>query len=152
MSLPEPAVTVHRAADPPDLAGPPTVRFVAPGSVTAGRYGLFEYTIGAHSPGPRPHYHRTFSESFYVLAGELTIYDGERWSPFGIGDYTHVPDGGVHAFRNDADEACAFLILFAPGIPRERFFTELAEIRESGRQLSEEEWVEFYARHDQVNL
>ena len=152
MSLPEPAVTVHRAADPPDLAGPPTVRFVAPGSVTAGRYGLFEYTIGAHGPGPRPHYHRTFSESFYVLGGELTIYDGERWSPFGVGDYVHVADGGVHAFRNDADAPSTFLILFAPGIPRERFFTELAEIRESGRQLSEEEWVEFYARHDQVNL
>jgi quercetin dioxygenase-like cupin family protein len=151
VSLPEPAVAVHRAADPPDIAGPPTLRFVAPGSVTAGRYGLFEYRMGP-GPGARPHYHRTFSESFYVLAGELTIYDGTMWTPFGAGDYVHVPDGGVHAFRNDTDEPAAFLILFAPGIPRERFFTELAEIRESGRVLTDEEWVEFYARHDQVNL
>jgi mannose-6-phosphate isomerase-like protein (cupin superfamily) len=152
MSLPEPAVAVHRAADPPDLAGPPTMRFVAPGSVTAGRYGLFEYRIGPRSPGARPHYHRTFSESFYVLTGELTIFDGQRWAPFGVGDFAHVPDGGVHAFRNDGDEPAVFLILFAPGIPRERFFTELAEIRETGRVLSDAEWVEFYARHDQVNL
>jgi quercetin dioxygenase-like cupin family protein len=152
VSFPEPAVTVHRAADPPDLVGPPSVRFVAPGSVTGERYGLFEYRMPARSPGPGPHYHRTFSESFYVLTGRLTIFDGERWSGFGPGDYAHVPDGGVHAFRNDGDDPAAFLILFAPGIARERFFTELAEIRESGRQLSDEERVAFYARHDQVNL
>lgn len=146
------AVAVHRAADPPDLVGPPTVRFVAPGARTAGRYGLFEYRMPASSPGARPHYHRTFSESFYVLTGELTIFDGSGWSPFGPGDYAYVPDGGVHAFRNDADVETAFLILFAPGIARERFFTGLAEIRETGRLLTDEEWVRFYAAHDQVNL
>ena len=152
MSFPEPAVTVHRATDPPDIAGPPDVRFVAPGSVTASRFGLFEYRMAARSPGPRPHYHRTFSESFYVLSGELTIFDGQAWSAFGVGDYVHVADGGVHAFRNDGDDPAAFLILFAPGIARERFFTELAEIRRGGQELSEQEWVQFYARHDQVNL
>ena len=154
MSFPEPAgpVTVHRAADPPAIAGPPSVRFIAPGSATAGRFGLFEYRMDARGPGPGPHYHRTFSESFYVLSGELTIFDGTRWTPFAVGDYAHVADGGVHGFRNDADVPAAFLILFAPGIPRERFFTELAEIRQSGRELDQEEWPEFYARHDQVNL
>jgi quercetin dioxygenase-like cupin family protein len=152
VSFPEPTVTVHWAADPPDIAGPPDVRFVAPGSVTAGRYGLFEYRMAAHSPGPRPHYHRTFSESFYVLSGELTIFDGQAWSAFGVGDYVHVADGGVHAFRNDGDDPAAFLILFAPGIARERFFTELSELRRSGQELSTQQWVEFYARHDQVNL
>ena len=142
---------VHRAADPPDLAGPPAVRFVAPGSTTAGRYGLFEYTTRP-GPGARPHYHRTFSESFYVLSGQLTIFDGSAWSVFGVGDYAYVPEEGVHAFRNDTDEDARFLILFAPGIPRERFFSEMREIRDTGRVLTDEEWVDFYARHDQVNL
>jgi len=152
MSYADAAVTVRRSADPPDIAGPPTLRFVAPGSVTAGRYGLFEYRMPAHSPGPGPHYHRTFSESFFVLSGELTIFDGQRWAGFGPGDFAHVADRGVHAFRNDGDDPAAFLILFAPGIARERFFLELAELRRSGRELSPEERVEFYARHDQVNL
>jgi mannose-6-phosphate isomerase-like protein (cupin superfamily) len=152
VSFPDPAVHVHRAADPPDIAGPPDLRFVAPGSVTAGRFGMFEYRIAAHGPGPGPHYHRTFSESFYVLSGQLTIFDGDRWAPFGAGDFVHVPEGGVHGFRNDGDEAATFLILFAPGIAREEFFTELADIRRSGRVLDDEEWAEFYARHDQVNL
>jgi hypothetical protein len=41
------------------------------------------------------------------------------------------------------------LILFAPGAPRERYFIELAEIADSGRQLSDAERTEFLARHDQ---
>ena len=145
-------VTVSRAAAPPDLPGPPAVRFVAPGAVTAGRFGLFEYAMPARSPGPGPHYHRTFSESFYVLSGELTILAGDAWSAFGPGDYAHVAEGGVHGFRNDGDTPVSFLILFAPGIARERFFTELAEMREQGRELTPAERVAFYARHDQVNL
>ena len=152
MSYPEPAVTVHRAVDPPDIAGPTTVRFVAPGAVTAGRYGLFTFTVPAHGAGARPHTHSTFSESFYVTGGELSIFDGERWGTFGPGDFAHVPEGGVHAFRNDADVETEFLVLFAPGIAREHFFLELAEIRTSGRVLTDEEWTAFYARHDQVNL
>ena len=43
------------------------LRMVAPGSVTAGRYGLVEYHVAPHSPGAAPHFHQTFSESFYVL-------------------------------------------------------------------------------------
>ena len=147
-----PRATVSRAADPPDLPGPPTLRFVAPGSVTAGRYGLFEYAMGPRSAGPGPHYHRTFSESFYVLSGTLTILADGAWSTFGPGDFAHVPDGGVHGFRNDGDAAASFLILFAPGIARERFFVELARMREQGVELTAEERVAFYARHDQVNL
>ncbi|WP_300019539.1 cupin domain-containing protein [Pseudonocardia sp.] len=142
---------VHRAADPPELVGPPAVRFVAPGSSTAGRYGLFEYTAPPGSGAPT-HLHHTFSESFYVLGGELTIFDGGTWSVLGPGDYVYVPEEGAHAFRNDGDVDARFLILFAPGIPRERFFTELHEIRDSGRTLSQGEWVDFYVRHDQVNL
>jgi mannose-6-phosphate isomerase-like protein (cupin superfamily) len=147
-----PRVTVSRAADPPDLPGPPAVRFVAPGSVTAGRYGLFEYAMGPRAAGPGPHYHRTFSESFYVLSGELTILAGDAWSTFGPGDFAYVPEAGVHAFRNDGGDPVSFLILFAPGIARERFFTELAQMREQGVELTAEERVAFYARHDQVNL
>ncbi len=64
MSYPGPAVTVHRAAGPPDLAGPPTVRFVAPGSVTAVLFGLFAYRMAARGAG---HVHRTFSESLHVF-------------------------------------------------------------------------------------
>jgi mannose-6-phosphate isomerase-like protein (cupin superfamily) len=123
---------------------------LAPGATTAGRYGLLEYHLAPHTPGAAPHYHQTFSESFYVLSGELTIFAAGEWQPRVAGDYALVHEGGAHGFRNDGDEEAAFLILFAPGIARERFFTEMAEIRRSGRSLTPEELTAFYARHDQV--
>ena len=118
--------------------------------MTAGRYGLFEYHVAPHSPGAPPHVHRTFSEAFFVLSGELTIHAAGQWRPHGVGDYALVHEGGAHGFRNDGDEWASFLILFAPGIARELFFTELAELRRSGRTLTPEEMTAFYARHDQV--
>lgn len=123
-------------------------RFVAPGSVTNGQYGLFEYDVRPHG-GPRPHFHRTFSEAFFILDGTVQLYDGAGWVDAVVGDFLYVPEGGIHAFRNDGDVVASMLILFAPGIPRERFFTEIAEIYASGSTLSPEEWTEFYAGHDQ---
>jgi quercetin dioxygenase-like cupin family protein len=122
---------------------------VASGSLTGGEFGLFRYDLAAGAPGPAAHFHRTFSESFYVLAGKLRVFDGDRWTVGTAGDFLFVPRGGIHAFANGADTPSSVLILFAPGIPRERYFTELAEIAQSGRQLTAQEWTEFYARHDQ---
>lgn len=145
-------VTVRALADHPLVGNGPTssLRMVAPGSVTNGRYGLVEYRVAPHSPGAAPHFHQTFSESFYVLSGELTVYHTGTWQPFGPGDFALVHEGGAHGFRNDGDDEAAFLILFAPGIARENFFLEMAEIRRSGRTLIPEELTAFYARHDQV--
>jgi hypothetical protein len=56
----------------------------------------------------------------------------------------------VHGFRNDSGDPASLLILFTPGVAREEFFAETAEIRRSGRTLSPEEWTALYARHDQV--
>ncbi|TQM82942.1 cupin domain [Saccharothrix saharensis] len=127
-------------------------RLVAPGDVTRGRFGLFDWRMGPHAGGPKPHFHRTFSESFYVISGAVRLYDGDKWVTGTPGDFLYVPEGGVHAFRNDADEPASMLILFAPAPPREKFFRELAEIADSGRELSPQEWAEFYARHDQYHV
>ncbi|MGY1692263.1 cupin domain-containing protein [Geodermatophilus sp. SYSU D01105] len=153
MSHPEPGrVVVRTLTDHPLVPNGPasSLRMVAPGSVTAGRFGLVEYTVAPHSAGAAPHYHQTFSESFYVLSGELTVFADGAWAPHRAGDFALVHERGVHGFRNDGDEPATFLILFAPGIAREQFFAEMAELRNSGRQLSPEEMTAFYARHDQV--
>ena len=125
------------------------LQVVASGSLTSGEFGLFRYDLAAGAPGPAAHFHRTFSESFYVLAGKPRLFDGDRWTVATAGDFLFVPRGGIHAFGNSADTPSSLLILFAPGIPRERYFIELAEIAHSGRRLTAQEWTEFYARHDQ---
>jgi quercetin dioxygenase-like cupin family protein len=126
--------------------------FIATGAGTDGDLGLFQWNMPPQAGGPSAHFHRRFSESFYVLSGTVRLYNGTRWVSAAAGDFLHVPRGGVHAFRNDSDAAASMLILFAPGAPRERYFTELAELAASGRTMSEAERVEFLARHDQYQV
>ena len=145
------SATFHPGAEAEQaVTGPGTIsRFVAPGSVTQGRFGLFELRMTAGAGRADPHFHRTFSESFYVLSGTMRLYDGGGWIDASAGDFLHVPEGGVHGFRNDSDAAATMLILFAPGAPREAYFRELADISSSGRVLSDEESTDLFARHDQ---
>jgi mannose-6-phosphate isomerase-like protein (cupin superfamily) len=140
---------VYRPVDAvaPLKLGATSARFVAPGSLTDGRYGLYRWDMTEGSGGASPHFHRTFSESFYILSGTVQLFDGKEWVESSPGDFVFVPEGGVHGFRNDGP--ASMLILFAPGAPREGYFEELAEIVSSGRQLSSEEWTELWARYDQ---
>ncbi|MGH2406659.1 MAG: cupin domain-containing protein [Candidatus Limnocylindrales bacterium] len=132
--------------------GGTTARLIAPGSLTGERFGLFQWDMPAQAGGASPHFHRTFSESFYVLSGIVELYDGAGWTRAGQGDSLYVPEGGVHGFRNDADAPASMLILFAPGPPRERYFAELAEIMASGRGMSDDERTAWLAGHDQFSV
>jgi mannose-6-phosphate isomerase-like protein (cupin superfamily) len=141
---------IYRPAAAADLDAPTSsMTFVAPGTVTRRQFGLFRRDMEPHAGGPKPHFHRTYSESFYILSGTVRIHDGNAWVDASAGDFVYVPKGGIHAFSADSDEPSSMLILFAPGAARERYFMELDEIRRSGRKLSPAEWEELWARHDQ---
>jgi len=141
---------VYRPADEePDLTiGSVTVvRYLATGASANGQFGLYRWDMGPLPSGPSAHFHRTISESFFILSGTVRVFNGERWIDANPGDLLYVPEGGVHAFRNESGEPASFLLLFAPGAPREEYFETLAEIA-SGRQLSGEEWTDLSLRHD----
>ncbi|MFE4368926.1 cupin domain-containing protein [Streptomyces sp. NPDC056835] len=155
MSYPEPRYTgdqgeihvVHRPADTPaDVRSPSGGRthFVASSQSTGGEFGLYRMDMAPHGGGPGPHFHKTISESFYVLDGTVRLYTGEGWIDAEKGDFLYVPPGGLHGFRNDADEPASVLILFAPGAPREEYFEKVSTV---GR-MTEEERSAFYIRHD----
>ncbi len=129
-----------------------TATFVAPGSVTNGEYGLFRWDMPAKSGGAGSHFHRGFSEAFYIISGTVSLFNGKGWLEVSEGGFLYVPPGGIHGFANNSAAPASMLIMFAPGIAREKYFEELAEIRESGRSLTEQEWADLFARHDQVNL
>ncbi len=128
------------------------LRYVAPGWLTRGDYGLFEMTLGPTTPGAGPHLHRTFSESFYVLDGELEVLADDHWVTAGTGELVYVPRSGVHGFRNAADRSARFFILFTPGVPREEYFDGLVALRAGGRRPTDEELDDLARRHDQLNL
>ena len=90
------------------------------------------------------------SESFFVLSGTVTIFDGRSWVDTQAGDFTFVPEGGVHGFRNESGQPASMLILFAPGAPREAYFEGLVQIAGMDPKPSPEELADFYARHDNI--
>lgn len=144
------SATYHPAASQRVLPlGMSTATFAAPGSATNGEYGLFRWTMKPWAGGPGPHFHRTFSEAFYVLSGSVQLRSGDDNIDTRPGDFLYVPPGGIHGFANVTDQPAEMLILFSPGPPRERYFEELAEVAERGLTLSEEEWIDLFARHDQ---
>jgi mannose-6-phosphate isomerase-like protein (cupin superfamily) len=124
-----------------------TAAYLATGESTSGQFGLFRWEMSGVPSGPTAHFHRTISESFYVLSGTIRLYDGKRWIDGTPGDFLFVPEGGLHAFRNESGEPASMLILFAPGAPREEYFETTAKLA-GGLVLSDEERAAFYVRND----
>jgi quercetin dioxygenase-like cupin family protein len=114
---------------------------------TGGRFGLYRWEMVAGQGGPGPHFHRTITESFYVLSGTVQLYDGREWRDGTAGDFLFIPEGGIHAFRNASSEPASMLILFAPGATREGYFETLARVAD-GLEMTDQEKAAFYLRHD----
>jgi quercetin dioxygenase-like cupin family protein len=74
--------------------------------------------------GAPPHEH-AFDESYYVLAGSLSVTAGGREVALGAGEFVQIPGGTVHGFRATSDTPAVFLILQAPG-DADAFFRECA--------------------------
>jgi mannose-6-phosphate isomerase-like protein (cupin superfamily) len=155
MTYPEPrhhgaegelSATYRQADHQPELTYPTgnTVHYLATGASTNGQFGLYRWEMGPKPGGPGPHFHRTISESFYILTGTVRIYDGRRWIDTGPGDFVHVPEGGIHGFRNESGAPASMLIHFAPGAPREGYFEGLVDLAKA----SEQERADFFLRHD----
>ena len=140
----EASAWLRRGDEPPQVTyrSGVTCEYLATGDQAAGRFGLYRWTFGETESGPAPHFHRSISEQFYVLSGEVRLYDGRAWVTARSGDFLYVPEGGLHGFRGSG--GASMLLMFAPGGPREDYFETLAR----GEQMSPEERAEFMLRHD----
>ena len=141
----EASATLRPDATPGEIQrGALTARYLATGASTDGQFGLYRWEMGPGRGGPDPHFHRSISESFYVLSGEVRLHDGTGWVDGRPGDFLYVPQGGVHGFRNESGEPASMLILFTPGAPREDYFERVHTVGE----MSPEDRDEFFRRHD----
>jgi mannose-6-phosphate isomerase-like protein (cupin superfamily) len=63
----------------PELALGPLgdAHYLATGEQTGGKYGLYRWNMGPEPSGPAAHFHRTITESFFVLDGTVRVYDGD---------------------------------------------------------------------------
>jgi mannose-6-phosphate isomerase-like protein (cupin superfamily) len=148
-----PSAVVRRADAEPELTyrRGGTVSYLATNVTTDQQFGLYRWDFGTHVSGPDPHFHRTISESFFVLSGTVRLYDGRVWVDGNAGDFMVVPAGGIHGFRNESGETASMLLLFAPGAPREGYFETLKDLGE-GLTMTEPERDAFYAAHDNIWL
>ncbi|MEU4719362.1 cupin domain-containing protein [Nonomuraea dietziae] len=142
----ESSAVYRPAGSEPDLVYPTgnTVDYLATGASTGGLFGLYRWNMGPTPTGPGPHFHKTITESFFILEGTVKIYNGDRWIDTKPGDWVHVPAGGTHGFRNESGEPASMLLHFSPGAPREGYFEGLLDMA----SMSDEEKAEFYLRHD----
>ena len=140
------SATCRRAGHEPDLVYPTgvSVHYLATGAATNGQFGLYLWEMGPAFGGPEKHFHRSISESFYILSGTVRIFDGSDWIDAAPGDWVHVPEGGIHAFKNESGEPASMLLHFAPGAPREGYFEGLPRMFGA----SEEERARFFLEHD----
>ena len=122
------------------------VDYLATGASTDGEFGLYRWTFGPEQGGPGPHFHRTISESFFILTGTVQLFNGEEWVNATSSDWLYVPKGGIHGFRNVVGEPASMLLMFTPGAPREGYFEGLKE--NAGKNLTDEERAAFYLQHD----
>ena len=136
---------------PPELPRPGgAASFLATGASTGGTFGLYRWDMGPEPAGADAHFHRTFTESFFVLSGAVRLFDGTRWFDAHPGDSDFVPEGGLHGFRNESGAEASLLILFAPGAPREAYFEGLVELAEGRWRPSQEELHAFFEEHDNI--
>ncbi len=158
MSYPEPryhgeqgatSAWLRPAGGEPDLRlrSDVEVHYLATGDRTQGDFGLYRWEMSPAAGGASPHFHRGISESFYVLSGQVQLFDGREWTGAGAGDFLHVPPGGVHGFRNESGSPASMLILFTPGAPREDYFETLADAARR-EAMDDEARAAFFLRHD----
>ena len=144
---PEVSSWLRRGTDPPDYNAPNglvTYHYLANQQQTDGDYGLYRVDIAPKGGGPGPHFHRAMSEAFFVLSGTVKLYDGNDWVDGSQNDFLYVPPGGIHGFRNEADDPTSILMLFAPGAPREHYFEGFAQLGD----MTDDERREWFIKND----
>ncbi|WP_019972219.1 cupin domain-containing protein [Mycobacterium sp. 141] len=143
---PEVSAWIRRADEPPDYDSFGLVKYhyLANQKQTSDDYGLYRVDISPKGGGPGPHFHRTMSESFFVLSGTVRLYDGTDWTDGDQGDFLYVPPGGIHGFRNESDAPTSLLMLFAPGAPREVYFEGFAQLAD----MTDDERTEWFVKND----
>ncbi|WP_166349770.1 cupin domain-containing protein [Phytoactinopolyspora limicola] len=137
-------VTTPAAKGGPVVERGTSYHYLATTKSTDGDFGLYRVDMAAGAGGPAMHFHKTMSESFFILDGTLRLHDGSRWLDGEPGDFLYVPPGGLHAFRNESGEPVSMLMLFAPGAPREAYFEGITEIA----SLTDDERARFFIEHD----
>jgi quercetin dioxygenase-like cupin family protein len=108
------------------------LRFLQSPEATGGSLGMFEMTVQPNARMPVPHYHESWDEAVYGLAGE-TIWriDGQEVT-LRPGQTLFIKRGVVHGFRNGSLQPGTCLCILTPGRLGPAYFREMAALLAGG--------------------
>lgn len=92
-----------------------TAIFIKTAAETNGAYSLIEVIV-APGGGVGKHYHKTYTETFTCLEGELQVQLGKKIITLKPGDAPATAEMGMlHQFLNASKAPCRFNVLISPG-------------------------------------
>jgi len=94
---------------------------------------MFRMTVAPNARMPVAHYHESWDETVYGLAGTTHWrIDGDD-IPVGPGESLFIKRGVVHGFDNRTDAAATCLSVLTPGVLGPDYFREIAELVAAGK-------------------
>ena len=91
---------------------------------TSGDYDLMMAETPPRVPGPPPHLHHSYKESFLILEGEMEFFVNGETTIVKAGQSVDIPPNTLHTFGNKSDQPCKWINIHSPKGFR-NFFEEL---------------------------
>ncbi len=91
---------------------------------TTGDYDLMYAETPPKVPGPPPHSHNSYKESFLIIEGEMEFFINGKTMVLGPGESIDIPPKTLHTFGNKGEKTCKWVNIHSPKGFRD-FFEEL---------------------------
>jgi|SRR6056297_282602 len=65
-------------------------------------------------PGPPPHHHEKFHESFYIMEGEMDFMINGELKKIRKGESVDIPPQTLHTFKNSGSKVCKWVNIHSP--------------------------------------
>jgi quercetin dioxygenase-like cupin family protein len=108
------------------------LRFLQSKEETGGSLDIFEMTLQPNARMPVPHYHESWDETVYGLAGTSTWQVDGQDIEVVPGRTVFIKRGIVHGFINRSGEPATCLCVLTPGMLGPAYFREIAALVASG--------------------
>lgn len=123
------------------------LRFLQSGESTGGSLDQFEMHLQPRARMPVPHYHESWEETVYGLAGTSTWLVDGRMVEVAPGESLFIPRGVVHGFSNPTEGVVSCLITLTPGVLGPAYFREVSALLGAGAPPDPVRMKEIMLRH-----
>lgn len=101
---------------------------------TTGDFDLMMAETPPHVPGPPPHLHHSYKESFLIIEGEMEFMVNGEIKVYKAGESIDIPPETLHTFSNKSNQPCKWINIHSPKGFRNFFETLGVSINELNAQ------------------